>query len=272
MAFWRRSRQHPATDPAETGGAPLDNTALVEAMQAVAVNDSEQSRATLFRLLLDARLIVATPDAPPAPVRRLAGPSERMAVVMQQDEEGTLLPLFTSVDTLLAWQPQGTGFAVLAASALFQIAMADPTTRIVIDPGSFPQGILTSFEIATLASGRLPLSGSEVLAAGTQLSVGRPSTPPPDDVVQAVRDALAAEPGAQAAWLFLQQLEGHAPEMTIGVELRDGIAGEAEGAAMRGIVDGAFGRSAGVRSLTFMVVTPGQRPEIVAAGEEIFRR
>ena len=55
MAFWRRSRKHPATDPSETGLAPLDNTALVEAMQAVAVNDSEQSRATLFRSLLDAR-------------------------------------------------------------------------------------------------------------------------------------------------------------------------------------------------------------------------
>lgn len=272
MAFgWGRKNRN-ASGSTGTAVAPLDNTALVEAMRAVALDDSEQNRATLFRLLLDARLIVATRDSPPAPVSRVTDSNEALAVRMHQDEEGDLLPLFTSVATLQEWLPQGSGYAVLAATVLLQMTMADLTARIVVDPGSFPQGILTRFEIAALASGRLPIGGSELLAAGTELSISPPSPLPPDDVVQAVRDELAAAPEARAAWLFLQHQEGYAPEMTIGVELQDGLEGDAEGAAMQSIADGAFGRSAGVEGLTLMSVTQAQRREIAEIGVEIFRR
>ena len=89
-----------------------------------------------------------------------------------------------------------------AATSLLQMTMTDLTARIVVDPGSFPQGILTRFEIAALASGRLPIGGSEVLAAGTELSISPPSPPPPDDVVQAVRDELAA------AWCGRRKRQG----------------------------------------------------------------
>lgn len=272
MAFGWRRKNRTAADPTATGLSPLDNTALVEAMEAVAADDSEQSRAILFGLLLDARLIVATRDAPPAPVRRVTESEEPLSVRMHQDEDGDLMPLFTSVATLQEWLPQGSGYAVIAAPVLFQMATANTTARIVIDPGSSTQGILTRFEIATLASGRLPLGGSERVAAGTEVDIGPPTTRPPDDVVHALRDELAATPAAQAAWLFLQHRTGYTPEMTIGVELQDGLDGDAEGAVMQSIVQGAFGRAAGVQSLTFMSVTQAQRPEIAAVGEEIFRR
>lgn len=271
MAFGWRRRKRTAASSTESGVVPLDNTALVDAMRAVALDDSEQSRAVLFRLLLDARLIVATRDSPPAPVSRVTDSNEALAVRMHQDEGGDLLPLFTSVATLQEWLPQGSGYAVLAAPVLLQMTMADLTARIVIDPGSSPQGTLTRFEIAALASGRLPIGGSE-LAATAELIISPPSTPPPDDVVQAVRDELDAAPEARAAWLFLQQQEGYAAEMTIGVAFQDGLEGDAEGAAMQRIADGAFARCAGAESLILMSVSPAQRREIAEIGEEIFRR
>lgn len=275
MAFWRRKKDHNGTSP--TGAAdpvPLDNSALVDAMRAVAVNDSEQTRADLFTLLLGAKLIVSTPDSPLVESSWTAGPDETMKVAMLQDEDGVVLPVFTSVASLLEWRPQGGTYTALAATALLQMAMNVSAGKVVVDPASDPRGVLTGYEIATLASGRLPLGGAEVAPAGTPVDIGAPSTPPPDEVVQAVRDALAAEPGAQAAWLYVQRQEGYEPEMVIGVELRDGIEGEAEQAAMRRIVDAAGARSAGVGALAFTVVSEdgGLRQAIVTGGDEIFRR
>lgn len=72
--------------------------------------------------------------------------------------------------------------------------------------------------------------------------------------------------------MFLQQQEGYAAEMTIGVALQDGLEGDAEGAAMQRIADGAFARCAGAESLILMSVSPARRREIAEIGEEIFRR
>jgi len=274
MAFWQTSKKQAPPGPAAADPVRLDNSALVDAMAAVAKNDCEQSRATLFELLLEATLIVSTPDSPPDEGSRRAGTDERMKVAMLQGEGGVVLPVFTSVATLLDWRPEGGTYTALAATALLRMALNMPDGTIVVDPGSATQGTLTGYEIATLASGRLPLGGSEVAPAGTQVRIGPPSAPPPDEVVHAIRDALAAEPGAHAAWLFLQQQEGCAAELVIGVELSAGIEGEAEATTMRRLVDRAGARCAGVASLAFMVVREdaGMRQAIVAGGEEIFRR
>jgi hypothetical protein len=272
MVFRRRGHDDRSSGPSETGAAPLTNFALVEAMRAVSVNDSEQSRALLFQLLLDSTVIVATPDASTATGSRTAGVGEHMNIVTLHDEEGSVLPVFTTVDRLLEWRPQGSPYAALAARTVFEMAASNSTAKIVIDPGSPTWGTLTSFEIGSLARGRLPLGTSEVVAEETQVKVGRPATGPADEVVEAVRAAMDAEPRSQRGWMFLLQEGRQRPELMIGVEFADGVDAEAGRAAMRAIVEGAGRRSAGARSLGFMTVTGSWRQTLQSSGEEIFRR
>jgi hypothetical protein len=51
----------------DASGQPLTNTALVEAMQNVSVADTAETRALLFRLLLETSLLAVTLDRPDSP-------------------------------------------------------------------------------------------------------------------------------------------------------------------------------------------------------------
>jgi hypothetical protein len=47
-----------------------------------------------------------------------------------------VLPVFTSTAAVLAWRPEGTGILTLPARALLEMALAEGTGKIVINPGS----------------------------------------------------------------------------------------------------------------------------------------
>lgn len=275
MSLWKRKKDRPVVDPPSSGTDTEDNARLVDAMRAVAAHDDESSRAALFRLLLDASLIVSTPDEEPFEGARVAGSDERLRVATTQGEDGaTVLPVFTSEAALTAWHPEGSVYTRLPADVLLQLALDLGVDRIVIDPASTMGGWLTGGEIAALAHGRLPVGGAEVAPAGTGMSVVGPSTRPPETLVQAIDDALAAEPAAQAAFLFQLRQEDRAPEVVVGVVLRDGTEPAAEDAAIRHIVDAAAHGATSLGSLIFMAVDPGTSlgAAIVASGLEIFRR
>lgn len=88
-------------------GEPLRNQALVEAMRAVSVDDTPARRALLFQLLLDSRLIVVTPSRPDRPGSRTATGGEHLDLVTLADADGSVLPVFTSPEAVVAWRPEG---------------------------------------------------------------------------------------------------------------------------------------------------------------------
>jgi SseB protein N-terminal domain len=253
----------------------LSNTAVVEAMHSVAAHDTPRARALLFQLLLDTRLVVATRDAAGEPGRRTVGAGEHLDLLTLEGErgQGRVLPVFTSLDTLLAWRPGGGGYLILPGRPLFELAAANDTGGIVIDPGSPTRGTIVRRELEALARGRIPLGTSEVVAEPTGTRIGRPAVPPPADAIEAVRAALDAEPLAVGGFVFLLQQGGTPPELCVGVELRHGVSGGAERAAMRAIVEGAGNRSIAARSLAFLWARDGLLESLAGGGgTEIFRR
>lgn len=138
-----------------------------------------------------------------------------------------MLPVFTSVESLLQYRPTGAGYVALPASALFQMAEAGNTAKIAIDPGS------------------------PIVAEATPIRIGRPAVPPPSPVLDAVVDALEATPAARRAWLTMLQHGETAPELVIVIRI-DAVVGSGQDDIMRSIVDRAGKGSDGVRELRFM--------------------
>ena len=256
MAFRRRRREEDPDPerspfPHDASGEELRNSALVEAMRNVSVSDTPETRAMLYQLLLDSTLVVATPPTATVPTTWTAQAGDKLALVTTQDENGTVLPVFTSVDTLLAWTREPAVYAALPAQGLFEMAVAGGTKTISIDPGSPTRGFMTSREIEALARGRLPLGTTEVVAAATRVRIGRPAQLPAPDVVDAVKGAVRASGRVDGAWLYLMQQGVSEPEVVIGLRLVPATDGDAD-AVVRSIVDEAVRRSAGAKGLLFI--------------------
>ncbi|HZD71523.1 MAG TPA: SseB family protein [Actinomycetes bacterium] len=195
------------------------NTAVVEAMRSVASHDTPQTRALLFQLLLDTRLVVATRGTP-AEGGRTVREGEHLDLLTLAGEpgQGPVLPVFTSLDTLLAWRPLGGGYLVVPSRSLFELAAANHTSGIVIDPGSPTRGTILREELQALARGRIRLGTSEVVPESTRARIGPPVAPPPAGAIRAVRAALEEEPLAVGAFAFVLEQGGAAPELCIGGE------------------------------------------------------
>src|SRR4051795_2957565 len=127
-------------------GQPLENTAIVEAMHNVALHDGEDTRALLYQLLLESTLVVATPDAPETAGEHTAGAGETMTLSTMQDGDEIVLPVFTSVRTLLEWRPEGGGYAAMPAQAIFEM-VAGGRGPIPLAPPSPPHGTVPRHEI-----------------------------------------------------------------------------------------------------------------------------
>jgi len=243
------------------------------AMERVAADDNAETRSALFKALQNTTLVAATPRALTEECSWTAGEGDRIDLVMLASDEGPVLPIFTGVDRLLEYQPDGGGYIALPSGALFEMASASGAVRIHINPGSATQGTIIRRELEALARGRMPLGETEVVAQGTEVRIGRPAQTPPDEVVAAVGQAVASEERAVAAWLFLQQEGANAPELVIGIVLAEGVTGDAEGAAMRAIVEGAGDQSPGAQELLFMRIDQDLQNDLASgAGELIFAR
>lgn len=246
---------------------------IERAMEAVATNDNAETRSALFQALLNTTLVAATPNAPAEERSWTADEGDEFALVMLDSDEGPVLPVFTNADRLLEWQPQGSGYVAVPSRALFEMAAASGAERLDINPGSATRGSIVRNELEALARGRVPLGESEIVAEETEVRIGRAAEPPSEDVVAAVRGAVASEEHAIAAWLFLMQHGPNPPEHVVGIALAEGVMGEAEQAAIRRIVEDAGAESSGARELLFIRVDEDfQRDLADGAGDLIFAR
>jgi SseB protein N-terminal domain/SseB protein C-terminal domain len=241
-------------------------------MEALAADDNAETRSALFKALLDTTLVAATPNAPTEERSWVAGEGEQIGLVTLDTDEGSAIPVFTSVDRLLEWQPEGAGYVALPSRALFEM-LAGSGTALEVNPGSATRGTIVPSELEALARGRVPVGDTEVLAAGTEVRLGRAAQPPPDDVVGAVRRAVAAEQRAAAAWLYLMQQGTNDPEHVVGIALADGLTEDAEQAAIRNIAEYAGSESPGARELLFIGVDKEFHSDLAeGAGDLVFAR
>ena len=257
-------------------------------MRNVAVHDSPDRRAMLFQLLIESVLVVATPT--PEPGVRTAGPEESVTLRTGTDNVGSFLPVFTDLESLSRFFPEGSGYLSLAGTTLFAMAEQSGLDRIALDPGSPTSGFITRPEFEALARGRLPIDPARQFAQpGTQLRLGLPRQPPPAAAIEAVRRAIDPHSVVVRAFVHLMQQGDAAPEMTVSICFRPGsdpaaqadatrsIAAEAAGRVRRdarvGLRQGrpgdriAPGRRVGSRDLPTLIVGEDERVRIRSAGQ-----
>lgn len=208
-------------------------------MRAVSISDTPASRAMLFQLMLESTLVVLSPNTPGGSKTWTSHEGDRIQLVTLSDDDGTVLPVFTSAAAILHVRPEGAGYVALAGSALFEMAANAGVAKIVFDPGSRTNGFITRSEIEALGRGRLPVGGgSEVVAAETAIRIGRPAVPPATEVLDAVRSALRDSPNVGRAWLTMIQQGENQPEVMVAIRF---VMANDEG-SMRRIIEGVSAR------------------------------
>jgi hypothetical protein len=138
---FRRKKKSTEAEPCE----------IERAIEAVATNDNAETRSALFQALLNTTLVAATRSAPAEERSWTAEEGEEIGLVMLDSDEGPVLPIFTSVDRLLEWQPGGSGYVAIPSRALFEMASASGAVRLEINPGSATRGSIVGNELEALA-------------------------------------------------------------------------------------------------------------------------
>jgi len=118
-----------------------------------------------------------TADGPPAEGHKHERVTDLATVAVQGRDGRRALPVFTSLETLAAWDPTARPFPLTAVDAA-RGAFAEGLAALLVDPRSVPGAVIEGPALLALAESRWWLE---------------PATDP--EVVGAVRDALAGLPG-----------------------------------------------------------------------------
>jgi hypothetical protein len=85
------------------------------------------------------------------------------------------------------------------------------------------------------------------VSAGSEMLIGAPAEPPPEELVAALREGAADHPEIRAAYLFQMMIvaEGEEPHLVLGLELDDGaeiteISNDLGGRAVEVLPEGAY--------------------------------
>jgi hypothetical protein len=160
-------------------------------MERVGADDTPENREELYEAFLDAELLVPLAEEPE---EEGVVEAEGIEVVLLGGEDGPVLPVFTTEKRLLEWRPEGCGYATLGEGAIFQMAAGSDIQVVLVNHDSADTGWLVRREIETLARGRLPTEQGESFREGTTLTIAtQPIRQPPEEVLAAVRESLAAE-------------------------------------------------------------------------------
>jgi len=246
----------------------------VRAMAEVAAEDSGRTRVRLYEVLMNSSLVVPTPERSEkrSPGFYTADGVTPLEVVTLESPEGSVLPVFSSVSAMGKWRPSGGTYVAIPGHAVFEMAASADTQRVVLDPGSETSGWVSKSEIEALGRGLLPSGvAGEPIPAGSIMRIGRPAskTRPADDVIEAVRQALAGEPRVVAGWLFLRQVDERPAEMLVGVQLSEGVTPDDVDEAMQSIVHRAAALTPEAGTLSYILVDDDLRETLADGGGDL---
>lgn len=223
-------------------GPKIDNSQLVQAMHELALADTPQKREKLYRLLLDAMIVMPTPEIPSG--MKLNGPNKMTGTTkievtgLSGKENQRITPIFTDFEALRNWDPNTPCLAV-PARAFFQMIVKLNFDEVIVNPFDpirkmlRPGGVLKRFEFAALADGVLPghrdVSGSfsaMTIAKEQKVLLGIPAVPPPETVLNAVISVAKAMPEVKELYLFQMLMESGQPLIAVGIDLTKKIGPE----------------------------------------------
>ena len=129
-----------------------------QALAAARDDDTQESRARLFRLLLEAELIVAAVEEPDEELIRTTEEGEELELLYL---EPGVMAVYIDINHLLGRSPRAAASSECAGADLFRLAADNPVTRIEVNPASEARRTIERWEIEALARGRLPDGGPE---------------------------------------------------------------------------------------------------------------
>ncbi len=207
----------------------------------------------LFRALSEATLLLATKEG-------ADGATLPFVFEWNEADHGAI---FTS-SPLTAMLPTAPGFTEFAGRELGR--RWPDGLRAVINPGT--DDLMLVFDDADMHLVAAPEDAIEVpppdaaapaasapapsaMPAGEQYAVGAPASPPPAELVDAIRSAVRASAFAESAYLFQLAEGGRAPRLVGGAVLAPGAD---EQQAMSGLVNSAAQVAPAAGQLDFLVL------------------
>ena len=194
----------------------IDNSALIAAMEAVAVGDDPTTREQLYRAMLASHFLLAVAEAPTE--------DGNLNVLMLQRDDGTpVLPVFTGDQPLTAWKSDGANFVVMKAKDLFAMVAAQGQGQdIVINPAGPTGGLVAAHEVRVLADGMLPgHDGTAIPLEDMSMQFGMPPGPLPPDLMEALTYELPFHSVVEAAYVFVAVLGNSPARLMLGLSFAD---------------------------------------------------
>ncbi len=181
-------------EPAEPAPSFEPHDPLEAALMAVARDPA--ARPDFERMLLEAELYVATPEAPAEASARTVGAGETLRLLNVADPQGNPIPaIFTGEARLAERFGAGSGYARLPAKVLFEMFAQSGAW---LNPG-LAYGVLWSADDLAHLLGK-PVR--RTIAKETKLLLGAPAKRP-EALIRSIAAAVADAPTVQEAWLAL---------------------------------------------------------------------
>ncbi len=212
----------------------LSNPELVEALRAIAIEDTSKRRRALYQALLSGILILPAPDEAIDEVgtTEMLEDEEPLGFLTFENAAGeTVLMAFTDEDAALTWEPEGLSYIGLRGLDVVLIAAEHKIAELVLNPGSDEMHRLRRSEIMTLAGDEMPISGEDGASAapdGTTVLIGPPEEMPPESWQTALAEVLEHYPSIDAAYFFQLHIPPEGPRHVIGLALYRGMTPPAQ--------------------------------------------
>lgn len=183
-------------DSADRGDA---DPRLAAGLRSLAAGEAG-ARAEVLAALVGARVFAAitataTAEHTESGTGLRAESSAEMAVVLLEAPDGSrALPVFSDLGALGRWRQDARPVPLTGAQACVA-ALDERAGAVVLDQA------VTVTELATLAAGWVPVTGSALAARHQETALRPAERPAPEDLVLALRTALAGERLVSARWL-----------------------------------------------------------------------
>ncbi|HKV93652.1 MAG TPA: enhanced serine sensitivity protein SseB C-terminal domain-containing protein [Candidatus Angelobacter sp.] len=271
--------------PKPKDGPKIDNSQLVQAMHELALADTPQKREKLYRLLLDAVIVMPTPEIPSGMklnvANQMTGTTKIEVTGLRGKENQRITPIFTDFEALRNWDPNTPCLAV-PARAFFEMIVKLNFDEVIVNPFDpirkmlRPGGVLKRFEFAALADGVLPgppdVSNSfkpMTIAKDQNVFIGIPAAPPPETVLNAVIAAAKAMPEVKELYLFQMIMESGQASIAVGIDLTKKIDPEERLKIVRGLTAAIHGLLDKDKYLDFMVMESSFAETIRQSGKRL---